>query len=516
MVESDFLLNALLCENYLPTTRRAKEELPPFFSTKKFSPAVARELIKLKCRKGNFSGYDQMEYRLTRFNGVSRLLSVPHPYPYANLSLALHENWEKLEYIVKNDNSKIKPQAYTDGRVIIMNGYNDSVEKSNLQLDESFGMRYRVRTDIANCFPSIYSHAVSWALVGFNEAKAKRGREFSLEWFNQIDKHIRSCKRDETQGISIGPATSNIVAEAILARIDEKLLKEKFRFNRHIDDYCCYCETEERAQEFVRIIEREAANFKLQLNIKKTDLSRLPQAVTDSWVVELSKYAPDNNEYSAFDAFRYLDYAVSQTGNYPDSSIIKYASGVILRSKIAVNDEAEILNYMLTLAFYHPEILPMLSGLIEAGYLNFGDCFFDMYGSTEKLNKIAQENALLNRSDGMSWSLFHLGRMKANITDATASAVVQTKDAFSILSLYWAGESHRDLVIDFSASLDRNDLYELDRYWMLLFQLFCDGHIDNPYADQIFDTLNRFDVCFLLPKSDFMPKNSEISDGDEK
>lgn len=504
MVERDFLLNALLCHNYLPTTRRAKEELPPFFSTESFTPDIARELAKLEYRKGQFSGYDQVEYKLTRFNSVGRLLSVPHPLPYAKLCLSLHESWGNFEYIASNPNSQIKPQTYEDGRVIIMNGYGNSVEKANHQLDGAFGMRYRVTTDITNCFPSIYSHAVPWALVGLETAKAQRQ---GSAWFNQIDKHLRSCKRDETQGVAIGPATSNIIAEAILARIDEELRKADFRFIRYIDDYCCHCETEERAQEFVRTVEREGAKFKLQLNIKKTEFARLPQPVTDSWVVELGRQVPNDGEWSAFETFRYLDYAVSLAERHPEGSVLKFAANVVSGAKFSgVFADAKALNYLLVLAFHRPELLPVLSELIECAYIDLGNGMIDMYGANTKLDRIAQENAKFQRSDGMCWALYHLGRVEAKISDETAQAIVTTRDAMAILALYWASDVHRDLVVAFSDSLDKEDLYELDRYWMLLYQLYVDGRVADLYGDKIFETLKSFGVNFLLPREEFLPK----------
>ena len=507
MVEKDFLLKALLCHNYLPTARRAKEELPPCFSTESFTPDVARELVNISYRKGDFSGYDQVEYKLTRFNSVSRLLSVPHPLPYANLCLALHDNWEHFEYIVNSSCSQIKPQTYTDGRVIIMNGYGDSVEKANKQLDAAFGMRYRVTTDIANCFPSIYSHAVPWALIGFVDAKAKKPPKYASEWFNQIDKHLRSCKRDETQGVAIGPATSSIIAEAILGRIDEALLKQNFRFVRYIDDYCCHCETEEHAQAFVRAVECEAAKFKLQLNIKKTEFTKLPQPVTDSWVVELGRQVPKDSEWSAFDVFRYLDFAIVLAERHPEGSVLKFAAKVVANAKLGFMDDIGALNYLLALAFHRPELLPVLTRLIEAGYINFGDCMLDMYGSSAKLNSIAQESARLQRSDGMCWSLFHLGRLGAQVSDETAKAIVASRDAMAMLALWWAGDAHRGLVVDFCDSLDKADLYEQDRYWMLLYQLYTSGDIANPYDDKVFETFKQLDVDFLIPRDKFLPKD---------
>lgn len=500
MVDSDFLLNALLCHNYLPTTRRLKEEIPPIFCTKSFTPSVARELADLESRSGDFPGYDQIDYRLTRFNGISRLLSIPHPLPYAKLCLEIFNNWDRFEYISNNFSSKIKPQTHSDGRVIIMNGYNDSIDKASLQLDSSFGMRYRVKTDISNCFHSIYTHAVSWGLVGFVEAKSSIGRKHQSKWFNKIDKHLRACKRNETQGIAIGPAASNILAEAILTRIDENLLSQGFKFIRYIDDYCSYSETEERAEAFVRAVERKAEEFKLHLNIKKTQYSDLPQPVSDFWVVELSHHLPSEAEWSAFDVFRYLDYAVQLARLYPDGSVLKFAANVISKAKIKSMDEVKVLNYMLTLTFHRPELLPTLSNLIEAGYLNFGNIIVDAHETTKKLNSIALESAKLHRSDGMCWCLYYLGRLQAEVSVETAKMVIASEDALAILSLYWADSTCSDLILNFCNSLNIEDLYQLDRYWMLLYQMYVDGHIDALYHDKVFEILKANGVRFLLPK----------------
>ena len=51
-VDKDFLLDALLRHNYLPTQRKAREELPPYFSTQLFTSLVAKDLAKILNRKG--------------------------------------------------------------------------------------------------------------------------------------------------------------------------------------------------------------------------------------------------------------------------------------------------------------------------------------------------------------------------------------------------------------------------------------------------------------------------------
>ena len=498
-VDRDFLLNALLCHNYLPTQRRSKEEIPPIFSTASFTPTVATHLAKIDYRKGAYSGYDQVEYKLTRFNSVSRLLSLPHPLPHTKLCLELYEHWGNLDYIQSNPNSQIKPQQYSDGRVIIMNGYGDSVEKANRQLNEAFGKRYRVVTDIANCFPSIYSHAVPWALVTQEVAKTKKAPKYADEWFNRIDRHLRACRRDETQGVAIGPGTSSIVAETILGRIDEQL-RPDFSFVRYIDDYICHCESEDRAEEFVRRLEQAAAKFKLQLNIKKTEYTRLPQPVTDSWIVEMAPHLPAGDDLSSFDAFRFLDFSVSLAKRYPSGSVMKYAASVVANGKIRFGSHAEILNYLMSLAFHEPALLPVLSKLVKSSYLTILGTKLDLFDTSTKLNAIVCENARLGRSDGMCWGLYYLGRAETLILEQTAQAVLQTGDVFAILALYWASTQHRDAVVAFCSGLDPEDLYQLDRHWILLYQLVVDEKMQNPYTDGVFNVLMQHGVTFLLPK----------------
>jgi len=288
-VSKDFLLRALLQHNYLPTQRKAREELPPIFRSDSFSPDIARSIANslVTGKRKKIGGFDSTEFKMTRFNGVSRILSLPHPVAYAHLALCIHDNWDKIEYICKdNPNSVIRPYEHEDGRIIIMD-YEASFEKTRRSLDMEFGKRFRVHTDIASCYPSIYSHAVPWATVTFDHSKSHKGPRHRSEWFNQLDEKIRWNKRNETNGIPIGPATSNIIAECILARVDETL-RDQFEFVRFVDDYTAYCGTEEDAREFIRLLGKELGKYKLLLNLKKTEITPLPTPVSEGWVSSLA------------------------------------------------------------------------------------------------------------------------------------------------------------------------------------------------------------------------------------
>lgn len=487
-VDREFVLNALLRHNYLPMQKRDREEVPPVFSSESFSPDAARKLVQAKQRNGSI-GWDAVEYKATRFNGVSRSLTIPHPLAYAHICLCIHDIWEHLDYIAKNKTSLIRPHQHKDGRLVIMD-YEESIEKAQRTARFGFGRRFLVRTDISNCFPSIYSHAIPWATVGFAHAKAHK--KYKAEWFNQLDEKLRWMKRNETQGIAIGPATSNVLSEVILAKVDEALNKD-FVFVRFIDDYTAYCRTEEETQEFIRWLTEELSNYKLLLNIGKTEILPLPQAASADWVSRLALAVPKSDEVNTYDAVSFLGFAVELAKSEPDGSVLKYAVKTLLRKKLGFTVEFDVLPLVLTLSFHQPALLPFLEGLFEKtllpGPFHYGD----------ELHTLAMENARFHRSDGMCWTLYYLNKYKVEIKDALADQVVASKDCLGLALLYLSGQpKHQVRAVDFAKSLDPTDRYDLDQYWLLLYQLFLDGHIGNPYSDEeTFPVLKQEGISFL-------------------
>jgi hypothetical protein len=328
-LDRDFVLKALLQHNYFPTQKKNRDELPEIFSSASFSVEAARGLVGAQ-QRDKTKGWDTIQFTATKFSGVQRYLAIPHPLAHAHLCLCIYENWDKLEYIAKNKTSLVRPRKHKDGRIVIMD-YDSSLDKQTRSALHAFGKRFMVHTDIANFFPSVYSHAVPWAVAGFKAAKANRG---NAVWFNQLDAKLRGTKRNETQGVAIGPATSNIVAEAILARIDEHLIKENYDYVRYIDDYRAYCETEDRARDFIRELSIKLLEHKLLLSIAKTDVTALPQPSSDQWVLEMGTFVPRKSIVNAYEASSFLEQAVAVSKEYPKGSVLKYAVATILSKRL--------------------------------------------------------------------------------------------------------------------------------------------------------------------------------------
>jgi hypothetical protein len=492
-IDKDFLLQGLLQHNYFPLQKKRREELPPIFGSIAFTPEVAQKLIAGQKRSSSdYQGYDSVDYRLTRFNGISRICSIPHPVAYADLALCLHEHWDKLSYICQNKNSIIRPSEHSDGRVVIMD-YEEGAEKSKRHLQAAFGRRFMAHTDIANCYPSVYSHAIPWAVVGFDHAKKHKPPRYKNEWFNLLDAKIRNLKRNETQGIAIGPATSNVITEAILAKVDEKLHSSNWDFFRFVDDYTAYCSAESDARDFIRLLSEELSKYKLLLNIRKTEIVSLPKPIAANWTAELALRLPSSSKITGRDAIHYLNYAAQLAQQTPDGSVLKYALKSLIRGELEFGVHLDVLHYALDLSFHQPILLPLLESLFEAVT---GAGSFEY---SQQLHRLALENAQYGRSDGMAWSLYYLNKHKNKISEALADKVLASRDCISLISLYLSGDAAiQARVIDFTKSLVPGDLYELDQYWLLLYELFRENKIPNPYSDEtVFEILKTNAVSFV-------------------
>lgn len=490
-LNADFVANALLQHNYLPTQKEDKDELPSIFTSKGFTVDVAQKLINGNRRKKD--GFDTVEYKLTRFNGVSRICSIPHPAAYADLALCIRDNWTPINYISENENSVIRPRQHDDGRIIIMD-YESSVFRVRRELKSMFSRRFMVRTDISNCFPTIYSHAVPWALVGFPEAKKKKNNR--AEWFNQLDEKIRWLKRNETQGLAIGPATSNIISEIILARIDEKM-RNSSAYVRFIDDYTAYFDTEDGARKFVRELEDELGRYKLLLNSKKTQIIELPQPLEDNWITELTLRLPKTNgtdKVPRNEAIRFLNFAVNLSKQSPDGSVLKYALKSLLRQSVDDNAKMDVLHFALQLCFHHPILIPILKEILK----DFSP--EDIGEFTSQLQELAIQNAIFHRSDGMVWTLHFLALHKIGFEEKIVEEVLKTQDSMPLLMIYIYGNDNQKATIVQTATeiIKGGENFEIDQHWMLLFQLYRDGKIPNPYMDEdSFEILKNSGVSFV-------------------
>ncbi len=496
--EERHFLEALTRWNYFPNQKDSATELPPCFSTSRYTPEIADELANTNpSQERKKYWFDLVEYKATRFNNVPRVLSLIHPLAYARVYSNLKKNRVEILGSMKDDNSVITAEQHNDGRMFIMN-YEDHETKTKNTLEISFGASFRAHADVANCFGSIYTHSLEWAVQGYEKAKERLQERGEKHWSSTLDITLRNAKRNETSGLPVGPSSSSIAVEIVLAAVDRELAG-KFRFVRYIDDYTAYCETHIQAQEFIRALSIALSRYRLTLNLSKTKITELPEPLVDSWVTKLANATPwrtdSNGALTLFthEAINFLDYAVHLNKDVPDGSVLKLAAGLICH-RAQGDTAATVFQYILSLSWHYPILLPLLEKIDATSD------YYDKETVIAKLNEILKTNAIHRRSDGMCWALYYLNQLSSDPNDENVGLVIQTSDATAIalLSIF---ETATDAVVAHARQIIENcTLYELDQNWILLYQLFLQEKIENPYADDpTFEILKKHDVQFINP-----------------
>ena len=90
--------------------------------------------------------------------------------------------------------------------------------------------RYLVLTDIDQFYPAIYTHTIPWPLHTKAVSKASlrsSKKKAPVPLGDLIDKALQSMNEGQTHGIPIGPDTSLVAAEILLAAADRALLSKK-------------------------------------------------------------------------------------------------------------------------------------------------------------------------------------------------------------------------------------------------------------------------------------------------
>lgn len=504
------LFESLCRYNYLPNQKKGSTEIPSFLTSKRFTPEIAEMLCSIYDKIGKRGGFDVVDYSATRHNNISRRLSIPHPLPYSMLVKTIIDNWEEMSHITTNNSSIIKPDILDDKRVIIMN-YEDKEETTSRELKLSFSKNFLVKTDISSCFSSIYTHSIPWAAVGIKASKKTKNKKEL--WYNKLDLHQRHTKRNETNGIPIGPATSNIIVELILGSIDKKLSSKGYTFIRYIDDYYYYASSTKEVDEFINLLEKELKQFKLSLNIHKTSISELPCPIVESWISNLLSQMPSIIKYTteedeeikeyipAFQVIRFISNAAGLKKSTPDGSTIKYAISLI-ESYIDDDEVDKVIPAFLNLCWHYPVILPHLEKLLDKSS--------DKKSYRLSLDRIIIKSAKKNQSDGMSWSIYYLSKYRLPISSEASNQAFQTKDCITLLCLYLHGTKQKQ-IIDFLDKIPKDDVYTLDEYWILIYELFFRDIIQNPYNDGCFEILKKNNVSFALENLE-NKKNTEAED----
>ena len=491
--DSAYVHRALLQRNYFPARSWHRDELPPCFATADLSPEVADSLSDVPDVN---RWYDYVHYRLTRHANSTRLLSLPHPVPYARLSRQVVNSWDAIvEKIARNTESVILPRMYEDdslisfgrygeeeteedaeelGRVVIHNHPASQHEYTTRRLELSIGKRYLVKADIAAFFPSVYTHTIPWVFRGMSEAKKNAKDD---HFANLIDRYSCQIQRGETAGIPVGPGTSHIISELILEPVDAHLRRKGYRFLRRIDDYRCYCESRGRAEEFISTLEEALASYRLNLNSSKTSVVRLPSPRRDPWLAQLRDQVAESDIANPSSLENLFDMAIALQRKWPSSNVVKYAARTIARKAELCKEVKRCARYMLEMSFHYPSVIPILAGLIERGREAVRH---------EEVELLLRRQLKYQRSDVVCWALFMwrcLGEDRS-LPDNLVDEVLEGGDCMAIVTLRAIGQGEERIVKLVEDLKPGEKSWTYDRFWLLIHEVGARATTTKEYREK--------------------------------
>lgn len=212
-----------------------------------------------------------------------------HPFVYVEMvhRLTDPENWALVQqrFDLFAQDSKIQcislpvfsNSKQSDKAAQILKWWEEN-ELGSLELSLEF--EHVLMTDVTDCYGSLYTHAIAWALHGKVEAQSTAGQKNKGLLGNILDRNIRSTHRNQTNGIPQGSNLSHLLAEMVLGYgdllISEAVAEaqiDDFKILRYRDDYRVFSNSRHDCEVIVRIIGNVLRDFGLKLNPSKTAIT---------------------------------------------------------------------------------------------------------------------------------------------------------------------------------------------------------------------------------------------------
>lgn len=343
----------------------------------------------------------------SKFEGVNHLILIKkdgkyayrpvqltNPYLYYLLvtQITKKQNWKEIIKIFASFSfpqievgsiPKIKKENDKSHKSASVISWWEHIEQRSIE----FALKYRYMfvTDISNCYGSIYTHTIAWAIHGKVQAKMKMRNKSLLG--NIIDYHIQGMQFGQTNGIPQGSTLFDFIAEIILGYADKELHKKldaevilDYKILRYRDDYRIFCNSKEQLERIAFLLQEVLSDLNMQLNTSKTFISE--DVITDSikkdklcYLTNIPLYKKHNkNISSAMSCLQQEALYIHQFAKkHPNSGTITkllYSFAYQLEKKfVQCNDYIVLISIFTNIALKSPKsygiILMLISKLVQ-------------------------------------------------------------------------------------------------------------------------------------------------------
>lgn len=311
-----------------------------------------------------------------------RPLTIIHPVAYICLVNLITENtnWENLtsrllsikkEYpnIICTSFPNVEGGKIPSKKDIVLNWWS-SIEQESLALSLEFN--YLFATDIVNCYGSIYTHSIVWAIHGKEKSKQDISGGHSSGLGSDIDKAIQVMSYGQTNGIPQGSVLMDLIAEIVLSYADEQLGKKltghicssDYKVLRYRDDYRIFTKKKEQAELIARELSEVLGELNFHLNSDKTFLSE--NIVQDSIKKDKRYWLEAKHSEKTIQKHLLLIHSLAE--RFPNSGSLKRACSEfydrLYKNIIKKEEVGVLLGIVVDIAIKNPSVYPQTIAII--------------------------------------------------------------------------------------------------------------------------------------------------------
>lgn len=280
------------------------ETLPPCYTSidlKRAFSGLVRTLKTKELHKGRQSDY--VRYNGTKHDGSRRYFGTPNPISYFYVANFIANHWVEFEARFNSSPFSVSTPRIgkpTDDRPVIIPSLSELTTVASKKLGRS---AFILKTDIAQFFPSIYTHAIAWSAHGVDIAKADTSPTSVTNYFNQLDFFVRNCQLAETRGVLVGPDAFRLVSEYIASGLDSEIFADTgghiIGAARHVDDYYIGLGSEIAALATLSVLRDKLQRYSLHINDAKTKTMLSTEPLNDIWAQSLRRESREVGAISA-------------------------------------------------------------------------------------------------------------------------------------------------------------------------------------------------------------------------
>ena len=274
---------------FLKPESYCRVDLPPYFDFGRVLRPVTAFLRSKALSSASSKSRDHDDVNYTVYSNKDgryawRPFQLIHPAIYVDLTNQITQTaaWSQIKARFEDFTKDPKLRCLSiplasltkrkDQATQVLNWW-QSIEQASIEMALDYSHVFHA--DITDCYGSIYTHSVVWALHTKATAKAKKGDKSLIG--NTIDCRLQDMQQGQTNGIPQGSVLVDLIAELVLGYADLELgerLKTlgitDFQILRYRDDYRIFVNSPQIGEQILKALTEVLLELGLKLNASKT------------------------------------------------------------------------------------------------------------------------------------------------------------------------------------------------------------------------------------------------------